>query len=102
MNDRNEDGVFDINTERIAYTLNGTNLQRQDFAVPGAPVETIVGGIQALTFTYLDETGAVTGLPQNIRSVQISLTTQPENQPGSWQTGRVSVTMSDRVRLRNR
>jgi type IV pilus assembly protein PilW len=102
MNDTNENGVFDINTERIAYTLNGTNLQRQDFAVPGAPVETIVGGIQALTFTYLDETGAVTGLPQNIRSVQISLTTQPENQPGSWQTGRVSVTMSDRVRLRNR
>lgn len=80
--------------ERIAYTLNGTNLQRQG--------QTIIGGIQALTFTYLDENDAVTGLAQNIRSVQISLTTRPENQPATWQAGRVSVTMSDKIRLRNR
>lgn len=101
--DTNADGIF-APTERIAYTLNGTNLQRQDFAVDLQP-QTIMGGIQALTFTYLDETDAVIPPavpPENIRSVQISLTTQPENNPATWQAGRVSVTMSDRIRLRNR
>jgi len=106
MNDTNADGVF----ERITYTLNGTNLQRQDFGAvpPDAAPQTIVGGVQALTFTYRDENDAVLGppgppiQPENIRSVQISLTTQPENLPGTWQAGRVSVTMSDRIRLRNR
>jgi len=104
QNDTNGDGIFAA-TEGIAYTLNGTNLQRQDFAVPLAPVEIIVGGIQALTFTYWDQDDNVLGepiQPQNIYSVQISLTTQPERQPGIWQAGRVSVTMSDRIRLRNR
>jgi prepilin-type N-terminal cleavage/methylation domain-containing protein len=93
QNDLDGDGTFE---EQIAYTLNGTDLQRQG--------QTIVGGIQALAFTYLDENGVelVPAQPQNIRSVQIVLTTQPENQPATWQTGRVSVTMSDQVRLRNR
>ncbi|MGH7208912.1 MAG: PilW family protein [Nitrospiraceae bacterium] len=102
QNDTNADGIFAA-TEGILYTLNGTNLQRQDLAVEPAP-QTIVGGIQGLTFTYLDENDVVLvpAQPQNIRSVQISLTTQPENQPATWQAGRVLVTMSDRIRLRNR
>ena len=93
QNDLDGDGTFE---EQIAYTLNGTDLQRQG--------QTIVGGVQALIFTYLDENGVelVPVQPQNIRSIQIALTTQPENLPGIWQTGRVSVTMSDRIRLRNR
>ena len=91
QNDLDGNGTFE---EQIAYTLNGTDLQRQG--------QTIVGGIQALTFTYLDENDPPTGKPQDLRSVQISLTTQPENQPATWQTGRVSVTMSDQIRLRNR
>ena len=91
----------------IVYSLNGTNLQRQELGVDPGP-QTIVGGIQALTFTYLDENNVVLAPPlappvlPNIRSVQISLTTQPENQPAIWQAGRVSVTMTDRIRLRNR
>jgi hypothetical protein len=104
QNDTAADGTF---AERIAYTLNGTNLQRQVVACASpcsidATPQTIVGGIQALTFTYLDEIDAPTALPANIRSVQISLTTRPENQPATWQAGRVSVTMSDKIRLRNR
>ena len=102
QNDTNNNGTFEP-TERVLYTLNGTDLQRQDFAPGGdATPQTIVGGIQALTFTYLDENGNLTGKPKDVRSVQISLTTQPENQPATWQTGRVSVTMSDQIRLRNR
>ena len=98
--DTDGDGTFEA-TERILYTLNGNNLQRRDYAVDATP-QTIVGGIEALTFTYLDENDAVTALAENIRSVQISLTTRPENQPATWQAGRVSVTMSDKIRLRNR
>jgi len=100
QNDTNANGTFAA-TERILYTLNGNNLQRRDYAVDATP-QTIVGGIEALTFTYLDENDAVTALAENIRSVQISLTTRPENQPATWQAGRVSVTMSDKIRLRNR
>ena len=101
QNDTNDNGDFTDPAERIVYTLNGTDLQRQVLGVDAAP-QTIVGGIQALTFTYLDENGAPTGKPEDVRSVQISLTTQPETQPGTWQAGRVLVTMSDQVRLRNR
>jgi len=100
QNDTNANGTFAA-TERILYTLNGNNLQRRDYAVDATP-QTIVGGIQALTFTYLDENGNLAKKPKDVRSVQISLTTQPENQPATWQTGRVSVTMSDQIRLRNR
>ena len=106
QNDNDGNGAFAGPTERIVYTLNGTNLQRQDLDVVGSQPETIVGGIQALTFTYLDENDAVIvvvpGNIQTIRSVQISLTTQPENQPAAWQIGKVLVTMSDKIRLRNR
>ena len=102
MNDTNEDGAFDILTERITYTWNGTDLQRRDFSIPGSVPETIVGGIQALTFDYLKEDDTVAALAQDIRSVRISLTTRPENQPATWQTGKVFVTMSDQIRLRNR
>jgi hypothetical protein len=101
QNDTDADGTFEAN-ERIEYTLNGTDLQRRDFADVDPTPQTIVGGIQALIFTYLDEIDAPTALPANIRSVQISLTTRPENQPATWQAGRVSVTMSDKIRLRNR
>jgi len=100
QNDTDNDGVFEA-TEHIAYTLNGTDLQRQDFAVDAAP-QTIVGGIQWLEFKYLDQNGVETKKVEDVRSVQISLTTQPETQPGTWQAGRVLVTMSDQVRLRNR
>ena len=101
QNDTNGDGIFAAN-ESILYQLNGTDLQRQVLGgVDLAPL-TIVGGIQALTFTYLDENDAVAAQTQDIRSVQISLRTQPENQPAAWQIGKVSVTMSDKIRLRNR
>jgi type IV pilus assembly protein PilW len=98
QNDTDGDGTFEA-SERIAYTLNGTDLERKEGA---SATETIIGGIQALTFTYLDQNGAVTGLVQDIRTVQISLTTKPENQPAHFQTGKVFVTMIDQIRLRNR
>jgi prepilin-type N-terminal cleavage/methylation domain-containing protein len=101
QSDLNGDGNFNAAGEVVVYTKNGTLLQRQDLAVDAAP-QTIIAGVQALTFTYLDENGGAAGQPKDIRSVQIQLTAQPENLPGTWELGRVSVTMSDRIRLRNR
>jgi len=100
QNDNNGLGCI-IATERVWYNLSGTNLQRQDFSVDAAPL-TLIGGVQALTFRYLDRDGNVTADPALIRSVDITLTTQPERMASIWQGGRASVTMRDRVRLRNR
>jgi type IV pilus assembly protein PilW len=103
FNDGNGDGVIQA-TECILYVLNGTNLDRRDFGVDAAP-QTVIGGVQALAFTYFDGTGAQLAAPvtgANVRSIGIQITTQPQTLPGNWQSGRVSVAMNDLIRLRNR
>ena len=100
QNDNNGDGCI-LAPERVWYNLSGTNLQRQDFSVDAAPL-TFIGGVQALTFAYFDIDGIATANTALIRAVDITLTTQPERVASIWQAGRVSVTMRDRVRLRNR
>lgn len=107
QSDGDGDGVIG-GTECVLYQLNGTNLQRRDFSVDATP-QTIIGGAQALTFTYFDVAGCQLGqggcpalAAANVFSVQIAITTQPEIQPAIFQAGRVAVTMMDRVRLRNR
>lgn len=100
QNDNDGDGCIQAG-ERIWYNLSGTNLQRQDFSADAVPL-TIIGGVQALTFTYLDIDGNATANTALIRSVDIQLTTQPELVAAIWQAGRVSVTMRDRIQLRNR
>jgi prepilin-type N-terminal cleavage/methylation domain-containing protein len=100
QNDNNGNDCIQA-AERVWYNLTGTNLQRQDFSVDAAPL-TFIGGVQALTFAYLDIDGNVTANTALIRAVDITLTTQPERVASIWQAGRVSVTMRDRVRLRNR
>lgn len=105
QSDTNGDGTIQA-TECVSYTLNGTNLQRRDFSVDATP-QTIMGGIQGLTFTYWKGDGSqiipmVASEVPNIRSIQLDITTEPETQPGIWQAGRVRVQMIDRVRIRNR
>lgn len=104
--DNDGDGVVAA-TERVAYMLSGSDLLRQDFAVDPAP-QTILTGVQALTFSYFDAAGGALAAPvvdasiPSIRSIQIQITTRSEKQAGSWSAGKVSVTMADGVRLRNR
>ena len=100
QNDNDGNGCIQA-AERIWYNLAGANLQRQDFSVDAVPL-TIIGGVQALAFTYLDIDGNATGNTALIRAVDIQLTTQPERVASIWQAGRVSVTVRDRIRLRNR
>ena len=89
--------------ERIIYAYNsgaGT-LTRQEIGVDATAL-TVASGINSLTFSYLDSGGATTTTPANARTVVITLTTQPALQGASTSTGKVLVTMTDSVRLRNR
>jgi prepilin-type N-terminal cleavage/methylation domain-containing protein len=80
--------------EQVTYSLSGGNLRRQESMVDAAPVA-IASGITALSFTYRDENGNVTASQELMRIVEVSMTAQAA-------TNGAYVTMTDRVRLRNR
>jgi prepilin-type N-terminal cleavage/methylation domain-containing protein len=80
--------------EQVTYSLSGGNLRRQESVVDAAPV-VIASGITALSFTYRDENSNVTTSRELMRIVDISMTAQTA-------TNGASVTMTDRVRMRNR
>ncbi len=106
--------------EQVTYTVVGGTLCRQESAIDlvpvapcpaGVPLVTSVqqaqdgGGAQAF-FTYLDANGttiAPGATPELIRTIWVQMTVGVQNQPPAiWQAGAVQVTMSDRIRLRNR
>ena len=88
--------------EQITYSFVGSQLLRQESAIDAAPVP-LIGGIQALQFSYADETGAVTATTASIRTIVVSVTTSPETrQATTYDQGRVLVTMTDTARIRNR
>ena len=80
--------------ERVAYSFSSGALTRQEMGVDGSPV-TIASGISSLAFTYMAEDGTVTSVPTDIRIIGVTVTAQAASQ-GAY------VTMSDRIRLRNR
>jgi prepilin-type N-terminal cleavage/methylation domain-containing protein len=86
--------------EQITYTLSGTTLTRQESQVDGSALP--LARVESMTLQYLDDTGAVTAISADIRTVVITLGVSPDNQPAKNPQGRVLVTVSDRARLRNR
>ena len=105
--------------EQITYAVVGGNLTRQETVVDAQP-QTLVtsvtqanlGGVQPF-FQYLDANGCVIGVvcpttgaiptQADIRTVVVNLQVGVQNQPPAiWQAGAIQVTMSDRIRLRNR
>jgi len=80
--------------ERVIYSFSSGALTRQEIGVD-TTAQTIASGISSLTFTYLDNNGTVTTVPSDIRIIGVTVTAQSATQ-GAY------VTMSDRVRLRNR
>lgn len=91
-------------TVTVQYSLAGTNLQRNQTApVPAAAQpETVIGGVSALTFTYYDADNVVTTTAANVRTVNITLTTQPQTTPlASSSPTNQRFIVEDRVRLRN-
>lgn len=98
QNDWNGDGVIGGGGEVVVYLLRGTTLRRN----AGGGAQPIVEGVQSLRFTYLDAAGLPTADPAAIRTVEVSITTLPEKTGTYWSTGRVGVSMTTGVRLRNR
>ena len=70
--DNNENGSIQANdNEQIAYRLNNNNLER--YSALQATWESIADNVDALNFVYLDSDGLVTGIPNNIRSVEVTI-----------------------------
>jgi len=110
-NDWNASGAIETNVtvsgkgEQITYTLTGNTLTRQESNVDGSAV-TVTTAVNALSIQYLDEADAVVSTPSganaaNIRTVVIDVTTNPDTTT-SGTAGRVAVSTTNRVRIRNR
>jgi prepilin-type N-terminal cleavage/methylation domain-containing protein len=85
--------------EQVVYAFAGGAITRRE---TGDAIRTLATGINALTFTYQDSAGVTTATPDNIRTVVVTATTQPQFQPAATLQGRVLVTMTDSLRMRNR
>lgn len=107
--------------EQITYAVVGGSLSRQESAVDAAPqilmtaVQPVVSSGNRCTgaadpppiFQYCDANGALIAdpgaNPELIRIVVVNMLVGVQNQPPAvWMAGAVSVTMTDRIRLRNR
>lgn len=108
--------------EQVTYTVVGGNLCRQESAIPVVPPDPLcpagfvslvtsvqqaqAGGAAQVFFTYLDANGtpiAPGATPELIRTIWVQMRVGVQNQPPAiWRAGAVQVTMSDRIRLRNR
>ena len=100
--DVNFDGDLDDSFENITYDLNGTDLRQRNINL-SPNFEVLLGNVNTLAFTYLDDTG--TAIPTadlatrraDIRTVGITLTV---NRPAG-RDGSVSRTYTTQVRCRN-
>jgi Tfp pilus assembly protein PilW len=91
-------------TVTVTYSLNGTDLQRnQTNPVPAAAQpETVIGGVNTLDLRYYDRNNAVTTTVANILVVDVRLTTRPQATGlGSYNLANQRAIFEDRVRLRN-
>ena len=88
----------------VQYALNGVTLERnQTVPAPAmAQPQVIIGGVSNLTFTYYDVNNGVTTTAANVRTVDITLTTQPEDTSlAAYAPGNRSAIVEGRVLLRN-
>jgi prepilin-type N-terminal cleavage/methylation domain-containing protein len=101
----NEIITYRLNTTASTNCAIGTCLERQA-SVTDASFQTVIAGVQTLTFTYFDQAGTTLATPvsnanlPNIRAVGIRIVTQPEVQASV--NNNVRVAMNDLMRVRNR
>ena len=90
-------------TERVRYRKSGTNLMRAVMtnATTVACETTLIGGVQALTFTYKDAGDSGTSTAASVRAIVVEITIQPQSM-GTYKVGTMAAAMTDRARLRNR
>jgi len=87
----------------VEYTLNGTNLQRNQTvpAVAGQP-DILVGGVTTFAVTYYDINNVATTTAANVYAVDISITTRSDDAAlASYSPANRRATVAGRVRLRN-
>ena len=92
--DLDADGAIAASGERVTWRLAGSILRRD----AGGGAQPIVNGVRALELRYFDAGGSATTTPGDVRSVAVTLTTEPERAVSSAATA----TVSTHVRLRNR
>jgi len=80
--------------EQVIYSYSGGNLTRREVGIDSSPV-TVASGINSLTFTYFKEDGTTATVAGDIRTVAVTVTAQTA-------TRGAIITMTDRIRLRNR
>jgi hypothetical protein len=98
QSDVDGDGVIAANGETIAWRLAAGGVLRRD---AGGGAQPIANGIRALTLTYLDGHGAVTGAAPAVRAVHIELVAEP-TRPASAGARRIASALATAVVLRNR
>jgi prepilin-type N-terminal cleavage/methylation domain-containing protein len=80
--------------EKVVYAYSGGALTRREMGMDASPV-TIASGITSMTFGYLKQDGTNATTASDIRTVTVSVTAKTANDGAT-------VTMGDRIRLRNR
>jgi Tfp pilus assembly protein PilW len=95
QHDLDGDGVAAARGETVTWLLSAGVLRRN----AGGGAQPIVNGVRALTLSYLDADGLATTTPAAVRTVVITLTTEPEY-PGVGAGTQTKLTTE--VRLRNR
>lgn len=95
QHDLDGDGVVAARGEKITWLLSAGVLRRD----AGAGAQPIVNGVRQLRFAYLDGEGLPAARPDVIRTITITLATEPEH-PGA--RGATLATFTTEVRLRNR
>jgi Tfp pilus assembly protein PilW len=91
-------------TVTVQYSLNGTDLQRNQTApaAPGPQPEVVIGGVTGFALTYFNANNAAAANAADVRTVNVRLTTQVQDVA----TTNVSIknqraVVEDRVRMRN-
>ena len=95
QHDLDGDGVIAARGETVTWLLSAGILRRD----AGGGAQPIVNGVRALSFTYLDGDGRPAARPDTIRTVLITLSTEPEHPRAH---GATQTTLTTEVRLRNR
>ena len=90
-------------TVTVQYSLNGTNLQRNQTApaAAGQP-ETVIGGVTGFALTYFNANNAAAANAGDVRTVNVRLTTQVQDvATTNASMANQRAVVEDRVRLRN-
>lgn len=91
-------------TITVQYSLNGTNLQRNQTAppAPGPQPEVVIGGVTGFALTYFNANNAAAANAADVRTVNVRLSTQVQDVATTNNSmANQRAVVEGRVRLRN-